>query len=145
MSKGYWFFPARLNYDGGLHLITNFWSQKFIFPASWLIDEVWTIFPSTIHLIQSYLREEEIFWEKVSKNESDIVYIIKESESIYYVRKLIKFTFCKKVKVIHKTMRVIKADEEGEGTTIAKKVTISDICTLFTYVVQNTKLIVVLL
>ena len=44
-------------------------------------------------------------------------------------------------------MRVIKADEEGEGTTIAKKVTISDICyvMLFTYVVQNTKLIVVLL
>ena len=83
--------------------------------------------------------------EIVSKSESDIVYIIKESESIYYVRKLIKFTFCKKVKVIHKTMRVIKADEEGEGTTIAKKVTISDICTLFTYVVQNTKLIVVLL
>ena len=39
------------------------------------------------------------------------------------MRKLIKFTFCKKVKVIHKTMRLIKADKEGEGTTIAKKVT----------------------
>ena len=44
-------------------------------------------------------------------------------------------------------MRVIKADEEGEGTTIAKKVTkvtISDICTLFTHVVQKKKLIVLL-